>query len=136
MTFGIGYGDDIPKAEKVLNEIVSSHEKILENPAPVVRLHALSESSVDFIVRPWVNKDDYWDVYWDVTRSVKLRFDEDGISIPFPQRDIHLYRGEQAPLATVLAPAKQSDAVEQTAVGLSGSSTSDVSDADDEGTTA
>jgi len=93
MTFGIGYGDDIPKAEKVLTEIVTNHDKVLKDPLPLVRLHTLNESSVDFIVRPWVNKDDYWDVYWDVTRAVKIRFDEENISIPFPQRDIHLYRG-------------------------------------------
>lgn len=57
-----------------------------------MKLHALGESSVDFIVRPWVKTDDYWDVYWDITRSVKDRFDEEGISIPFPQRDVHLYQ--------------------------------------------
>ncbi|MGR8919094.1 MAG: mechanosensitive ion channel family protein [Gammaproteobacteria bacterium] len=135
MTFGIGYGDDIPKAEKVLTEIVTSHEKVLEDPAPVVRLHTLNESSVDFIVRPWVNRDDYWDVYWDVTRAVKIRFDEDGISIPFPQRDIHLYRGDQEPLATVLPVARPPVSVEQDAVGWHGSSASEVADADDGETT-
>ena len=131
MTFGIGYGDDIPKAEKVLTEIVTSHEKVLKDPAPVVRLHTLNESSVDFVVRPWVNRDDYWDVYWDITRAVKIRFDEDGISIPFPQRDIHLYRGEQDPLATVLPTARPPGAVEQDAVGWRGSKASEVQDADE-----
>jgi small conductance mechanosensitive channel len=130
MTFGIGYGDDIPKAEKVLTEIVTSHEKVLEDPAPVVRLHTLNESSVDFIVRPWVNKDDYWDVYWDVTRAVKLRFDETGISIPFPQRDIHLYRGEQEPLAAVLPTTRQHEPVEQDAVGWRGTKSSETPDSD------
>jgi small conductance mechanosensitive channel len=91
MTFGIGYSDDIPKAEKVLSEIIESHEKVLEDPEPVIRLHTLGESSVDFIVRPWSNTADYWDVYWDVTREVKRRFDEEGISIPFPQRDVHIF---------------------------------------------
>ena len=94
MVFGIGYGDNIPNAEKVLTEIVTSHDKVLKDPAPVVRLHTLNESSVDFIVRPWVNKDDYWDVYWDITRTVKMRFDEEKISIPFPQRDVHLHHKE------------------------------------------
>jgi len=56
-----------------------------------VKLHTLGESSVDFIARPWTTRDDYWDVYWDVTREVKMRFDADGVSIPFPQRDVHLY---------------------------------------------
>jgi small conductance mechanosensitive channel len=135
MTFGIGYDDNIPKAEKVLTEIVTNHDKVLKDPAPVVRLHTLNESSVDFIVRPWVNKDDYWDVYWDITRAVKIRFDEDGITIPFPQRDIHLYRGEQEPLATVIPTAKQPGAVEQEAVGWRGSKASEVPGADERETT-
>jgi small conductance mechanosensitive channel len=91
MVFGIAYNDDITKAEEILNDILRSHDKILDNPEPVVRLHTLGESSVDFVVRPWVKIDDYWDVYWDVTKTVKLRFDDEGISIPFPQRDVHVY---------------------------------------------
>lgn len=91
MVFGIAYDDDIAKAEQVLQEIVVSHEKVLKDPEPMVRLHELGDSSVNFIVRPWVDMTDYWDVYWDVTRSVKMRFDEEGISIPFPQRDVHIY---------------------------------------------
>jgi small conductance mechanosensitive channel len=92
MTFGIGYSDDIPKAEEVLMAIVTNHEKVLKDPEPVVRLHTLGDSSVDFIVRPWSKTKDYWDVYWDVTREVKRRFDEEGISIPFPQRDVHIHQ--------------------------------------------
>jgi small conductance mechanosensitive channel len=92
MKFGIGYSDDIPKAEKVLEEILAGHEKVLADPEPVVRLHELADSSVNFVVRPWSKTEDYWDVYWDVTREVKRRFDADGISIPFPQRDVHVYR--------------------------------------------
>jgi small conductance mechanosensitive channel len=91
MVFGISYGDDIPKAEKILEEIVAAHDKVLDDPEPVIRLHALGESSVDFIVRPWVKTEDYWDVHWDITRSVKMRFDEAGVCIPFPQRDVHLF---------------------------------------------
>jgi small conductance mechanosensitive channel len=91
MMFGISYSDDIPKTERVLQEIIDSHEKTLAEPEPTIRLHELADSSVNFVVRPWVNKDDYWDVYWDITRSVKMRFDEEGISIPFPQRDVHVY---------------------------------------------
>jgi small conductance mechanosensitive channel len=90
LTFGIGYGDDIERAERVLKDIVASHEKVLDEPAPVVEVHTLGESSVDFVVRPWVKSSDYWRVYWDITRAVKKRFDEEGISIPFPQRDLHL----------------------------------------------
>lgn len=91
LTFGIGYSDDIPTAEKILTEIVTSHDKVLKDPEPVVKLHELGESSVNFVVRPWSKTSDYWDVYWDVTREVKRRFDEEGISIPFPQRDVHIY---------------------------------------------
>jgi small conductance mechanosensitive channel len=91
MMFGISYTDDIPKTERVLQDILDSHEKVLAEPEPVVRLHELADSSVNFVVRPWVKKEDYWDVYWDITRSVKMRFDEEGISIPFPQRDVHVY---------------------------------------------
>jgi len=96
MVFGIGYGDDTTRAEEILNDILRSHDKILDDPEPVVRLHTLGESSVDFVVRPWAKVDDYWDVYWDVTKTVKLRFDEDGISIPFPQRDVHVYNNSTA----------------------------------------
>jgi small conductance mechanosensitive channel len=91
LVFGIGYGDDIELAEKVLTEIVDSHEKILRDPEPKIKLHTLADSSVNFIVRPWTKTEDYWDVYWDLTREVKLRFDREGISIPFPQTDVHLY---------------------------------------------
>ena len=91
MVFGVSYTDDIPKTERVLQAILDSHEKVLAEPAPIVRLHELADSSVNFVVRPWVNKDDYWNVYWDITRAVKMRFDEEGISIPFPQRDVHMY---------------------------------------------
>jgi small conductance mechanosensitive channel len=92
LVFGIGYSDDIPKAEAVLAGILDEHPKVLKNPEPMIKLHTLNESSVDFIVRPWVATSDYWDVYWDITRTVKQRFDEEGISIPFPQRDIHIYQ--------------------------------------------
>ncbi len=91
LEFGIGYDDDIELAERVLTEIVSEHEKILEQPEPLIHLHTLGDSSVNFIVRPWTKTEDYWEVYWDLMREVKLRFDREGISIPFPQRDVHLY---------------------------------------------
>jgi len=96
LTFGIGYSDDISQAEKVLAEIVNGHEKVLKDPEPVIRLHELADSSVNFVVRPWTRTADYWDVYWDITREVKRRFDQEGISIPFPQRDVHLYREDAA----------------------------------------
>ena len=96
LTFGIGYGDDIEHAERVLTEIVSAHDKVLKDPEPNIKLHTLGDSSVNFIVRPWVKTDDYWDVYWDLMREVKLRFDREGISIPFPQRDVHLISEQQS----------------------------------------
>ncbi|PKG58724.1 mechanosensitive ion channel protein [Shewanella sp. Choline-02u-19] len=92
LTFGIGYKDSIEHAEKVLNDVMMSHPKVLKSPEPMIKLHTLGESSVDFIVRPWVKPIDYWDVYWDITREVKMRFDAEGISIPFPQRDVHIYQ--------------------------------------------
>ncbi|OOF25277.1 mechanosensitive ion channel protein MscS [Salinivibrio proteolyticus] len=99
MVFGIGYKDDLLKAEAVLTEIVQSHPAVLRTPEPMIKVHVLNTSSVDFIVRPWVKTDDYWDVYWDVTKTVKLRFDEEGISIPFPQQDVHLNWVSTAPEA-------------------------------------
>ena len=90
LVFGISYSDNIAETEAVLTSILAEHPKVLKDPEPLVKLHELGDSSVNFIVRPWVEMDDYWDVYWDVTREVKLRFDREGISIPFPQRDIHL----------------------------------------------
>ena len=95
MIFGISYSGDIPQTERVLQEIVLGHDKVLDDPAPMIKLHSLGESSVDFIVRPWAKTGDYWDVYWDITREVKMRFDAEGISIPFPQRDIHLFAADQ-----------------------------------------
>jgi small conductance mechanosensitive channel len=92
MVFGIGYSDDIAKAQKILEEILANHEAILKDPEPVVRVHELGDSSVNFVVRPWVETENYWDVYWDVTRSVKERFDAEGVSIPFPQRDVHMHQ--------------------------------------------
>jgi small conductance mechanosensitive channel len=90
LMFGISYGDDIDQAEKVLREIVDAHDAVLDDPEPMIRLHELGDSSVNFIVRPWVKTADYWDTYWDLTKAVKQRFDKEGISIPFPQRDVHI----------------------------------------------
>jgi small conductance mechanosensitive channel len=91
MEFGIGYDDDIDKAQAILESVIGRHPKVLKEPEPLIRVNALADSSVNFIVRPWAATADYWDVYWDVTREVKQRFDAEGIGIPFPQRDVHLY---------------------------------------------
>lgn len=91
MVFGIGYGDDMAKAQAILEKIITEHPAVLPEPEPVIRVHELADSSVNFIVRPWVRTDDYWTTYWDVTRKVKEEFDAAGVSIPFPQRDVHVY---------------------------------------------
>ena len=91
MEFGIGYDDDIDKAQAILEDIVAAHPKALKDPEPTIRMHTLADSSVNFVCRPWAMTEDYWDVYWDVTKMVKQRFDAEGIGIPFPQRDVHLY---------------------------------------------
>ncbi|QOQ69554.1 mechanosensitive ion channel family protein [Photobacterium damselae] len=103
MIFGISYSDDIELTEKVLHEIVESHESVLRSPEPTIKLHTLNSSSVDFIVRPWVKTEDYWNVYWDITREVKMRFDREGISIPFPQQDVHLHMVEKKDEANVVS---------------------------------
>jgi len=90
LTIGIGYNESIDKAQKVLEDILSKHPLILKDPEPTVKVHELADSSVNFIVRPWTLTADYWTVYWEITRRIKVRFDEEGISIPFPQRDIHI----------------------------------------------
>ena len=91
LVFGIGYGDSIEAAQKVLEEVVANHPLILEEPAPVIRVSELADSSVNFIVRPWTKTGDYWTIYWDLQRAVKEAFDANGISIPFPQTDMHLH---------------------------------------------
>lgn len=95
LVFGIGYGDDIEKAQGIMEQVVSEHPMVLKDPEPVVRVHELADSSVNFICRPWVKTENYWDVFWDVTRSVKERFDQSGVSIPFPQQDIHVIEALQ-----------------------------------------
>ena len=91
LVFGIGYSSDSDRAQAILKDIVTSHALVLSEPAPVIRMHALADSSVNLICRPWVKTADYWTVYWDVTQTVKKRFDAEGINIPFPQHDVHIY---------------------------------------------
>jgi small conductance mechanosensitive channel len=96
LIFGISYDDDIDKAQHIMEDIISHHERVLKEPEPVVQLHELADSSVNFVCRPWVRTEDYWTVYWDVTRAVKQRFDKEGISIPYPQQDVHFYNNAAA----------------------------------------
>lgn len=92
MVFGIGYDDDIDKAKRLIAEILAADERVLKDPVPQVALSELADSSVNFVARPWVKTGDYWGVFFDTTEAVKKRFDAEGISIPYPQSDVHLYQ--------------------------------------------
>jgi small conductance mechanosensitive channel len=96
MKFGIGYDADIDKARAIISEILSHEERIFKDPPPQVAVSELADSSVNFVTRVWVNVPDYWGVVYDVTEAVKKRFDAEGVSIPFPQRDVHLYEHKAA----------------------------------------
>jgi len=96
MVFGISYDDDIRKAKALLQEIVAADTRVLEDPAPVIALGDLGDSSVNFLVRPWVKAEDYWALKWEMTETVKQQFDEAGITIPYPQMDVHLHKPEPA----------------------------------------
>jgi small conductance mechanosensitive channel len=91
LTFGVGYSDEIPKVKSVLKQIAESDERVLKDPAPQILLGELADSSVNFIMRVWVKSGDYWPFHFDAMEKVKLEFDKQGISIPFPQRDVHLF---------------------------------------------
>lgn len=95
MVFGIGYGDDIGNARSLILKVLSEDSRILSDPAPAITLAELGDSSVNLNVRPWVKSSDYWGVRSDLLERIKVVFDENGISIPFPQRDVHLYSNER-----------------------------------------
>jgi small conductance mechanosensitive channel len=112
LTFGIAYSSDIAKATDILEEVLGAHPKTLDTPAPMVRVHELADSSVKMIARPWVRTADYWDVYWDLMRQVKERFDAEGVKIPYPQRDLHVpgaieVRFADASATAAVAPVRQ-----------------------------
>jgi small conductance mechanosensitive channel len=92
LVIGVSYRDEIAHVQSVLERVVKAHPLVLSDPAPVIRVHALNQSSVDFAVRPWVKSPDYWTVHSELTRRIKEAFDEVGITIPFPQRDVHMYQ--------------------------------------------
>jgi small conductance mechanosensitive channel len=94
MVVGIGYDSDLKKAKEILKEMVAGDDRILKDPAPTVAVAELAESSVNFVVRPWVASGDYWGVKFDFNEAVKLRFDAEGISIPFPQMDVHVHKND------------------------------------------
>jgi len=90
LVIGIGYASDIQKAYDVMMELIKADSRILPDPAPQVAVSELADSSVNFVVRPWVKKEDYWSARFDLTRSIKEAFDENGIEIPFPQQVVHV----------------------------------------------
>jgi small conductance mechanosensitive channel len=90
LVIGVGYGDDLGRSMEVITRTVMSDERVLKDPAFVIAVSELADSSVNFVVRPWCGAEDYWDLRWDLTRNIKEALDENGISIPFPQRDIHM----------------------------------------------
>ncbi|MBN2646619.1 MAG: mechanosensitive ion channel [Thiotrichales bacterium] len=98
MVFSVGYEDDIKKTKEILQRLVAEDVRIMSEPVPVVALSELGASSIDFVVRPWVKSEDYWAVKWEMNEKVKLAFDAEGISIPYPQMDLHLHT--QAPLTS------------------------------------
>jgi small-conductance mechanosensitive channel len=94
MGVGISYSDDMGKAIQVAMKVLNSHPKVLKQPAPSVAVDNLGDSSVDLIVRPWVKTEDYWPVRWELIQQIKDAFDKEGISIPFPQTDVHLFQSK------------------------------------------
>ena len=104
MTFSISYDEDIDRVEKLLLEIVNEDDRVLDSPEALVKVGAFGDSSVNLLCRPWVQTDDYWDVLWDMNKKVKQAFDREGIVIPFPQRDVHMFQ-EQASEPHIKGPA-------------------------------
>lgn len=95
LIMGIGYDDDLLKAKEILQRIVKEDPRVLSSPEPVIEVSELADSSVNFVVRPWVKTEDYWGVYYALTEKVKLVFDQEGISIPYPQTDVHLFKADK-----------------------------------------
>lgn len=110
LVIGVGYGDNISKARDVMMEVLKREPRVLSSPEPVVAVSELGDSSVNFVVRPWVSRDDYWGARFAVTEAIKLALDENGISIPYPQRDLHIV--DSVKIRTAL---EQDDAPKKTA---------------------
>ena len=105
LVIGVGYDDDLAKTKKVLTKVVSAHKDVLKTPELQVAVAELGDSSVNLVVRPWVKTNDYWDVRFDLTEQIKVALDKEGISIPYPQRDLHIVSGN-APVAKKTASGK------------------------------
>jgi small conductance mechanosensitive channel len=96
MVFGIGYEDDIDKARQIISAAIAADERVLKSPEPLIAVSELADSSVNLVARPWAQTKDYWGVYFALTETIKKRFDQEGISIPYPQRDVHVYEHKSA----------------------------------------
>ena len=91
MVIGVSYDDDLDKVRATLEELVAAEDRILDDPACMIAVSELADSSVNFVIRPWVKTSDYWGVMFDMTEAIKKRFDKEGIAFPFPQQDVHLH---------------------------------------------
>ena len=96
LVVGVSYDADLSEVKAILNDIAAKDERVMSTPAPVIAVSELADNSVNLVMRMWANTSDYWGVYFDATESVKLRLDEAGIGIPYPQRDVHLYEHKAA----------------------------------------
>jgi len=96
LVIGIAYESDIPKAKEVLSKVMSDHQLVFEEPQSTVAVSELADSSVNLVVRPWCKASDYWQVYFDITEQAKVNLEDNGITIPFPQRDVHLFEQKAA----------------------------------------
>jgi small conductance mechanosensitive channel len=94
MVVGVSYDDDLDKVRSTIEELIAAEDRVLDEPACTIAVSALADSSVNFVVRPWVKTADYWGVMFDLTEAIKKRFDKEGISFPFPQQDVHLYKAD------------------------------------------
>ncbi len=103
MVVGVGYDDNLAQVKEVLEKIIASEDRILKDPAPVIAVSELADSSVNLVVRPWVNSADYWPVKFDLTEKVKTTFDKEGISIPYPQRDLHIIKSDDEQTQSIAA---------------------------------
>ncbi|MHC4310774.1 MAG: mechanosensitive ion channel family protein [Planctomycetota bacterium] len=90
LVIGISYEDDLKKAKTIIEDVLVSDNRVFKDPSPTVAVFELADSSVNFVVRPWVKAEDYWNIYFEMTAKIKLAFDENGVTIPFPQRDVHI----------------------------------------------
>ena len=97
LVVGVGYDDDLNLAIETIREVLAEEERLLDEPEPVVAVSEMADSSVNLVVRPWVNAPDYWATRWDLTKALKERIEAAGLSIPYPQRDVHLFRADAGP---------------------------------------